>query len=60
MTLNPRQRRLLEVVRQRVTMSVEDLAQELAVTPQTVRRDVKQMEEAKLLARYHGGVGLPS
>ncbi|HJV49997.1 MAG TPA: DeoR/GlpR family DNA-binding transcription regulator [Noviherbaspirillum sp.] len=60
MALNPRQRRLLEVVRQRVTMSVDELAQVLEVTPQTVRRDVKQMEEAKLLARYHGGVGLPS
>jgi DeoR family transcriptional regulator, glycerol-3-phosphate regulon repressor len=60
MTLNPRQRRLLDVVRQRVTMSVEDLAQQLDVTPQTVRRDVKRMEEARLLARYHGGVGIPS
>lgn len=60
MNLNPRQRRLLEVVRQKVTMSVEELAQQLDVTPQTVRRDVKQMEEARLLARYHGGVGLPS
>jgi len=60
MTLNPRQRQLLDTVRQRVTMSVEELAQELGVTPQTVRRDVKMMEEAKLLARYHGGVGLPS
>lgn len=60
MTLNPRQRRLLEIVRQHLTISVEDLAQQLGVTPQTVRRDVKQMEEAKLLARYHGGVGLPS
>ncbi|WP_317202808.1 DeoR/GlpR family DNA-binding transcription regulator [Janthinobacterium sp.] len=60
MTLNPRQRRLLEAVRQKVTISVEELAQQLEVTPQTVRRDVKQMEEAKLLARYHGGVGLPS
>ncbi len=60
MTLNPRQRRLLDVVRQHVTVSVEDLAQQLDVTPQTVRRDIKLMEEAKLLARYHGGVGLPS
>ncbi|MET3132053.1 DeoR family glycerol-3-phosphate regulon repressor [Oxalobacteraceae bacterium GrIS 1.11] len=60
MILNPRQRRLLEAVRQKVTISVEELAQQLDVTPQTVRRDVKQMEEAKLLARYHGGVGLPS
>jgi DeoR family glycerol-3-phosphate regulon repressor len=60
MTLNPRQRRLLDAVRHRVTISVEELAQQLKVTPQTVRRDVKQMEEARLLARYHGGVGLPS
>ncbi|MES2076955.1 MAG: DeoR/GlpR family DNA-binding transcription regulator [Pseudomonadota bacterium] len=60
MILNPRQRRLLEAVRQKVTMSVEELAQQLGVTPQTVRRDVKHMEEEKLLARYHGGVGLPS
>ncbi|MEG2032307.1 MAG: DeoR/GlpR family DNA-binding transcription regulator, partial [Janthinobacterium sp.] len=60
MILNPRQRRLLDAVRQQLTMSVEELAQQLGVTPQTVRRDVKQMEEARLLARYHGGVGLPS
>ncbi len=60
MTLNPRQRRLLEAVSRHVTVSVEDLAQQLEVTPQTVRRDVKLMEEAQLLARYHGGVGLPS
>lgn len=60
MTLNPRQRRLLEAVRRHLTISVEALAAELEVTPQTVRRDVKQMEEARLLARYHGGVGMPS
>ena len=60
MTLNPRQRRILDAVRQQVTVSLEALAQQLEVTPQTVRRDVKLMEEAGLLARYHGGVGLPS
>lgn len=60
MILNPRQRSLLDAVRQHLTVSVEELAQQLKVTPQTVRRDVKQMEEARLLARYHGGVGLPS
>lgn len=60
MTPNPRQQKLLDQVRQHVTMSVEELAQRLQVTPQTVRRDVKLLEEAKLLARYHGGVGLPS
>jgi DeoR family glycerol-3-phosphate regulon repressor len=60
MTLNPRQRRLLDAVRLKGTISVEELAVRLDVTPQTVRRDVKLMEEARLLARYHGGVGLPS
>lgn len=60
MTPNPRQQKLLDQVRQHVTMSVEELAQRLQVTPQTVRRDVKLLEEARLLARYHGGVGLPS
>src|SRR3954468_16072706 len=60
MILNPRQRQLLDFVQQNVTVSVEDLARKLDCTPQTVRRDIKQMEEARLLARYHGGVGLPS
>ncbi|WP_173390512.1 DeoR/GlpR family DNA-binding transcription regulator [Noviherbaspirillum massiliense] len=60
MILNPRQRKLLGFVQQQLTISVEELARALDVTPQTVRRDLKQMEEAKLLARYHGGVGLPS
>jgi DeoR family glycerol-3-phosphate regulon repressor len=60
LALNPRQRRLLEFVRSHETVSVEALAREFNVTSQTVRRDIKLMEEAKLLARYHGGVGLPS
>lgn len=60
MALNPRQRRLLEFVRTREAVSVEDLAREFNVTSQTVRRDIKQMVEANLLARYHGGVGLAS
>ncbi|HJV82419.1 MULTISPECIES: DeoR/GlpR family DNA-binding transcription regulator [Oxalobacteraceae] len=60
MALNPRQRRLLEYVRTHETVSVEELAREFSVTSQTVRRDIKQMAEANLLARYHGGVGLAS
>jgi len=60
LALNPRQRRLLDFVRQHETVSVEELARQFDVTPQTVRRDIKYMEEAKLLSRYHGGVGLAS
>jgi DeoR family glycerol-3-phosphate regulon repressor len=60
MALNPRQRRLLERVRENASVSIEDLARALGVTAQTVRRDVRLLEQDKLLARYHGGVGLPS
>jgi len=58
--LSPRQRQLLDFVRQHGDTSVAALARVLGVTTQTVRRDVRQLEEADLVARYHGGVGLPS
>jgi len=58
--MRPRQRQLLEFVRQHGDTSVAALARVLRVTTQTVRRDVRQLEKADLLARYHGGVGPPS
>ena len=56
MSLNPRQQRLLEQVRAQRSASVDALASMLEVTPQTVRRDVRRLTEAGLLARFHGGV----
>ncbi|MEY8877333.1 MAG: DeoR/GlpR family DNA-binding transcription regulator [Leptothrix sp. (in: b-proteobacteria)] len=60
MNPNPRQSDLLDEVRARGTISVEVLAERFGVTLQTVRRDVKLLAEAGLLARFHGGVRLPS
>jgi DeoR family transcriptional regulator, glycerol-3-phosphate regulon repressor len=60
MTPNPRQSLLLDEVRSRSSMSVEALAEKLDVTLQTVRRDVKLLSDAGLLARFHGGVRVPS
>jgi DeoR family transcriptional regulator, glycerol-3-phosphate regulon repressor len=60
MTPNPRQALLLDEVRARGTMSVDALAERLAVTLQTVRRDVKLLADTGLLARFHGGVRVPS
>ena len=60
MTPNPRQLELLEQVRARGSMSVEALAASFQVTLQTVRRDVKLLSDAGLLARFHGGVRAPS
>jgi DeoR family transcriptional regulator, glycerol-3-phosphate regulon repressor len=60
MTPNPRQALLLDEVRARGSVSVEALAEQFGVTLQTVRRDVKLLSDAALLARFHGGVRVPS
>ena len=60
MTPNPRQALLLEEVRARGSASVEALSEQFAVTLQTVRRDVKLLSDAGLLARFHGGVRVAS
>jgi DeoR family glycerol-3-phosphate regulon repressor len=60
MTPNPRQADLLDEVRVRGSISVEALADRFGVTLQTVRRDVKLLSDAGLVARFHGGVRVPS
>ena len=57
---NPRQSGMLELVRQRGTVTVEELADRFGVTLQTVRRDVKLLSDAGLLARFHGGARTPA
>ena len=56
---NPRQLLLLEEVRARQSATVEELAETLGVTLQTVRRDVQRLSEHGLLTRFHGGVRMP-
>ena len=60
MNFNPRQLKLIAAVEARGAVTVEQLAEELSVTLQTVRRDVQRLAEAGLLARFHGGVRVPS
>src|SRR5690606_17525287 len=60
MIVNPRQQRLVAEVKRRGSVSVEELAQMLDVTAQTIRRDVATLAEAGLVARFHGGVGIPA
>ena len=60
MNTNPRQLQLLEEVRARKSATVEQLAETLGVTLQTVRRDVQRLAESGLLTRFHGGVRVPS
>jgi DeoR family glycerol-3-phosphate regulon repressor len=56
----PRHRQLLELLRKNGDSSVAELARALRVTTQTIRRDLRTLEEAEQVARYHGGVGIPS
>lgn len=54
--MNPRQEKLIDLTQSQGPMSLEDLASELQVSVQTVRRDVKQLAQAGQLVRFHGGV----
>ena len=60
LTPNPRQAGVLDTVRELGSVTIEALADRFGVTLQTVRRDVKLLADAGLLARFHGGVRLPS
>ncbi|MDH3911827.1 MAG: DeoR family transcriptional regulator [Rhodospirillales bacterium] len=55
-----RQNHILSLVRRHGFVSIEALAQQLEVTPQTIRRDINELCEDARLQRYHGGAGLPS
>ncbi len=60
MNPNPRQITLLTVVQAQGSVTVEQLAETLGVTLQTVRRDVQRLADEGLLTRFHGGVRTPS
>ena len=52
----PRQEKILEIVNQAGNLSISFLANKLNVTEQTIRRDIRKLEEMNLISRYHGGV----
>jgi DeoR family glycerol-3-phosphate regulon repressor len=55
-----RQEHILDLVRRQGFVSIDALSQQLAVTPQTIRRDINELCDDAQLQRYHGGAGLPS
>jgi len=58
-SLGDRQRQILAVARAQGEVLVEPLADAFSVTPQTIRRDLNQLCEMRLLQRVHGGAKLP-
>ena len=57
---SPRQKEILEMAQQKGFVSIEELTQGFAVTPQTIRRDINFLCNHGMLRRYHGGAGLTS
>jgi len=60
MTLSERQNAIVELIRRRGYQAIDALAEHFGVTPQTIRRDVNLLCEARLLRRLHGGAELLS
>ena len=58
--LNFRQQQILALARQSGGVSVDELAHRFDVTPQTIRKDLNELCDARLLARTHGGAMLSS
>jgi DeoR family glycerol-3-phosphate regulon repressor len=55
-----RQHAILDLAKQIGRVTVEDLAGRFDVTPQTIRKDLNELCEQRLLARVHGGAILAS
>ena len=55
-----RQHGILELARQHNRVTVDGLASHFAVSVQTIRKDLNQLCDQRLLARVHGGATLPS
>ena len=60
MPITPRQSDILDRARSDGRVMVEGLAEAFGVTVQTIRRDLTELCDARLLDRIHGGAVLPS
>lgn len=47
--------KILNMIRERGEVKVEELAKAFQISPMTVRRDMQYLEEEKLISRIHGG-----
>lgn len=53
--ITPRQAEILTLARQSGRVAVEMLAERFAVTPQTIRKDLNDLCDRRILQRVHGG-----
>ncbi|MEJ2178825.1 MAG: DeoR family transcriptional regulator, partial [Gammaproteobacteria bacterium] len=53
--ISARQRVIMEYIREQGSVHVDQLAEHLQVTPQTIRRDLNQLYDLELVQRVRGG-----
>ena len=56
---NERRQHILELLRQRERISVEELARILSASQETIRRDLTELAENGQVSKFHGGASLP-
>jgi DeoR family transcriptional regulator, glycerol-3-phosphate regulon repressor len=60
LALSPRQQQILTIARKVGNVGVDDLSTHFEVTPQTIRKDLNELCDARHLTRTHGGAMLSS
>jgi DeoR family glycerol-3-phosphate regulon repressor len=60
MRTEDRQAQIVEFAKAHGRVAVDDLATRFAVTPQTIRKDLSDLDTSGLLRRVHGGAVFPS
>lgn len=50
---------IVEMIQKLGFISTDELVQFFQVTPQTIRRDLNELNRLKLISRHHGGAGMP-
>lgn len=50
---------IVEMIQDQGFISTDELVRFFQVTPQTIRRDLNELDRMKLISRHHGGAGMP-
>ena len=59
-SLSHRQKSIVDWVQKNGYASIERMAEQFDVSAQTIRRDVIELSERRILQRHHGGASLPA
>ena len=58
MLIDERQNQILEIIKSKIFVRVDELAEEVYASPATIRRDLALLDQAGLIQRLHGGASL--